>query len=502
MNYSRLSQHGARRTISVFAMGVAIVASLVAMGSNAYATDKFKVTKTADNASITAGQNASFTISATAIAVGINNTVENFTLQDNLPPGTWTLGGPDATSCGIASNVLTCNFGDVPEGQTRTITVTRATTSDDCGTTISNTATVNSDDIVFEVGDETLDNSSTAMITVGCTPPPPPPCPGGSFTFSSDANGNVSIIFDQFPAPNDNSYGLNAVGWPNGHKFTDLVGSDHAGFQLRDGNGVVRLSFNIDYISADSSAPSGYRSLGPFGGDGKVLVGSLTPADISFTSSLANNLNNINIPGLFNPATHTQLIGSVNALVNSPPTDALHQTYAISDPALAGWDFHDTYFVTITAAKLASLGFNSSWSVEPNLDALHNSPAKPCPPASGGQALSVTKVEVKDKQVKVTVLNSGSVDAIVTAVNLTWPSSNGNLVQVKLDGDVIYDNPDIAPTSANLTTAQLVADQNKRKINHNSSDVLAFIFQNNADTNATHYTGSLTASGVTLTILP
>jgi hypothetical protein len=168
----------------------------------------------------------------------------------------------------------------------------------------------------------------------------------------------LNIVFDQFPAPNDNSYGVNAVGWgSHGHTFSNLVGSDHAGFQLKDPGGVVRLSFNIDYISANASAPSGYASLGPFGGDGSILVGSLTPADIAFTTSLANNLNNVNIPGLFN-ASHVQQFGSVNVLVNSPPTDPAHQTYTNSDPALTGWDFHDTYFVTIAAAKLASLGFN------------------------------------------------------------------------------------------------------------------------------------------------
>jgi hypothetical protein len=213
------------------------------------------------------------------------------------------------------------------------------------------------------------------------------PCPAGTFDAGLDADGNLVITYDQFPAPNDNSYGVNAVGWPKGHKFGDLVGSDHAGFQLIDPNGVVQLSFNIDYISGTtvtSSTPSGYASLGPFGGDGKILVGTLTPADISFNTSLANNLNSL---GYF--AGGIQVVGTsvANLLVDSPPTldpsgttpAAYMLTSAAAGNFTNGWDFHDTYFVTINAGKLGSIGFNSSWTVEPNESALHNSPEKPCP---------------------------------------------------------------------------------------------------------------------------
>ena len=332
------------------------------------------------------------------------------------------------------------------------------------------------------------------------TPPPPPPCPAGSFTFSFNAAGDLLIRYDQFPAPNDNSYGVNAVGWPNGHKFSDLTGSDHAGFQLVDGSNVVRLSFNVDYISADATAPSGYASLGVNGGDGKMLVGTAT--GITATTSLANNLNNINIPGLFN-ASHVQQFGSVNVLVNSPPTDAAHQTYNNSDPTLAGWDFHDTYFVTVSAAKLASLGFNAAtWQVLPNASQLHNSPAKPCPPPTGGTcALAVTNTVVDHAQLKITIQNNGSTDVFLSDVQINWPSAiNGLLKQVKLDGDVVYDNPDIGGGSAHLTTADLVADPNKRKLQHNSSDVLTFIFASNADANLANYSGTFAFGNCIVTI--
>ncbi len=325
----------------------------------------------------------------------------------------------------------------------------------------------------------------------GALPCTYPPCPAGSFTFSFNPAGDLVIVYDQFPAPNDNSYGVNAVGWPKGHKFSDLRGSDHAGFQLLDGNGKTQLSFNVDYITEDASAPSGYASLGVTGGDGKMLVG--TPDGITATTSLANNLNNINIPGLFN-ASHVQQFGSVNVLVDSPPTDPAHQTYAISDPTLAGWDFHNTYYVTVSAAKLAALGFDpATWQVLPNADQLHNSPHKDCPVPAGSCSVSVMKTEFKDRDVKITLVNDGPSDVYLDELLLTWPDAvNGKLKAVKLGKDVIYDKPDIAGGSADLTSDLLTKDEKRRKIPHGKSKTLTLQFERKADTNPASY--ALTAS--------
>ena len=76
----------------------------------------------------------------------------------------------------------------------------------------------------------------------------------------------------------------------------------------------------------------------------------------------------------------------------------------------------------------------------------------------------MTKTVVKDKTVTITVSNTGTTDEAITGLDLSWPTTNGKLLQVKRDGAIIYDTPDIAPPSASLTLAQLVADPNKRKI--------------------------------------
>jgi hypothetical protein len=389
--------------------------------------------------------------------------------------------------------------------------------------TISGTATV-SGTFYYSV---TVTDKDGHTGTVNCSllvsPPPPPlictditaanyggalpcvylpPCPAGSFTYTYSSSGDLQIKYDQFPAPNDNSYGVNSVGWgTKGHKFSDLTGSDHAGFQLVDPGGVVRLSFNVDYISASASAPSGYASLGVTGGDGGMLVGTAT--GITATSSLAMNLNNINIPGLFN-AAHVQQFGSVNLLIDSPPTDPLQQTYVISDPTLVGWDFHDTYFVTISAAKLASIGFDpDTWTVSPNASQLHNSPAKACPTNTGAAAVTQGKTEVHDKEVRVDLTNTGSSDVYLSDLTITWPAAtNGKLMKVKLEGDVVYDKPDIAGGAAHITLAQLVKDQNKRKIPRNKTETVIFVFEKNADSNLTHYSATVQFGSLNLTILP
>ena len=100
------------------------------------------------------------------------------------------------------------------------------------------------------------------------------PVPGRAEQRRTRSAGDIGIAYDQFPAPNDNSYGTNAVGWGR-HTFGfNLTGSDKAGFQVIRPDGTIVLSFNIDTISAKAGTPSGYASLGPFGGDGDIVTNS------------------------------------------------------------------------------------------------------------------------------------------------------------------------------------------------------------------------------------
>ena len=96
----------------------------------------------------------------------------------------------------------------------------------------------------------------------------------GTLFISQDGSGNVSVIYAQARGVNDNSYGVNAVGWPGGHKFGDLVGSDQAVFEFKDKNGNVVLGFDLDYISAAAGDAVRLCQPGRQGGEGNMNVGS------------------------------------------------------------------------------------------------------------------------------------------------------------------------------------------------------------------------------------
>src|SRR6476659_3660575 len=117
------------------------------------------VLKTADQGTIDAGDTAAFTIVVTNEGPG---TAKGVTLTDTLPSGVvWS---EDSAACSITAGVLSCNFGDLADGATRTVHVTGATDAADCGV-LTNTAVVAASN---ESQADTQDNTSTATITVNC----------------------------------------------------------------------------------------------------------------------------------------------------------------------------------------------------------------------------------------------------------------------------------------------------------------------------------------------
>ena len=119
------------------------------------------VTKVADDATISAGQDAGYTITVTNDGPG---TATNVTLHDPLPSGVQWHESPDNPKCAIAAGVLDCAFGDLTEGATASVHIVGATDAADCGP-LTNTATIAADNEDAAFG---ADNSATATITVEC----------------------------------------------------------------------------------------------------------------------------------------------------------------------------------------------------------------------------------------------------------------------------------------------------------------------------------------------
>jgi uncharacterized repeat protein (TIGR01451 family)/fimbrial isopeptide formation D2 family protein len=118
------------------------------------------VLKTA-GAAVSAGSTVTFTIVVTAGGTGDSTQVM---LTDALATGhTWTVGGADGDACTITAGLLSCDFGTMTNGSTRTITLSTTATSADCPEGLANEA------LLSAAVDVNLDNNiSSATQTVNC----------------------------------------------------------------------------------------------------------------------------------------------------------------------------------------------------------------------------------------------------------------------------------------------------------------------------------------------
>jgi hypothetical protein len=66
----------------------------------------------------------------------------------------------------------------------------------------------------------------------------------------------------------------------------------------------------------------------------------------------------------------------------------------------------------------------------------------------------------------------------------------------------LYNSPTGLASPVSLGVPPLVADPNRRKINHGQSDTLILIFKNNASPTLANYTGTASFGSTNLTILP
>lgn len=199
-------------------------------------------------------------------------------------------------------------------------------------------------------------DTSIATITISPTCPTTTTCFVGTNNNTVTAKMITTIIGDKIKIWTqlsktfvDNTYGTNAIGW-NNHTFKMLYQSDQMQLALYDNANAKKLEFKMDYLSADASVSSGYKSLGVTGGDGVMMTGSASSV-VSVYTSMDKNFNEL---------------GYV-LTENSPATD----TNFTPNPTYPNWIFDVWYEVVVDAAAFGASGFKNA-----DITGIHASPSK------------------------------------------------------------------------------------------------------------------------------
>ena len=250
-----------------------------------------------------------------------------------------------------------------------------------CGSTIVNTVIVGdaadpkppSDHWVLKGETNLANNTDSWSVAVDCgtqvclqgTDPKTASQTGAVINTTVNANGTITIRVTLSRGFADTAYGPNstATGWPGtGRKYKQIWTSDELEMKLKDANGNVATDFQIDLLSPDSHALSGYSSSGIASGsgnrDGALLKGNASDI-VSWDTSIARNLNT----------------SGWRDFNNSPAVDANYHYINGSDhtPGFdpSKWDWDTWYEVTVKPSAFGSAGYGS---VE--VPSLHSSPSK------------------------------------------------------------------------------------------------------------------------------
>jgi hypothetical protein len=98
-------------------------------------------------------------------------------------------------------------------------------------------------------------------------------------------------------------------------------------------------------------------------------------------------------------------------------------------------------------------------------------------------------VTVSSKKLSRAISNHQTTVATISGVAVSWPSSNGKLLKIKLDGDVIWDKKSPAgATSLTIPASALTKDDKKKSIKTGQNRIFTLEFERTADTNLNNYT--------------
>ncbi len=191
----------------------------------------------------------------------------------------------------------------------------------------------------------------------------------------------------------DNTYGATAIGWGVSRTLDSLIASDHLQWALYDASGMRKLDFKVDYFSNSLDVPSGYKSMGVEGGDGKMLIGS-DSSILSSTTSINENFN-----------TYGYVLTQ-----NSPATDTNYS----SNPAYPKWIYDVWYEATVKLDAFGNAGFGFH-----DVVSAHASPDKDDIYATHEPDSIIPRVCPRDENIKIIICEGGSY--FVGGANQTTP---------------------------------------------------------------------------------
>ena len=318
---------------------------------------------------------------------------------DNLPAGfTWSLGGPDAASCSINTvpnpDVLSCNFGTLNAGQSRTVTLSAPTASDLCAV-IPNTAVVDATNEP-NTANYTDNNTDNGSISVHCPGTitivkDASPADGTDFSFTTSGAGLSNFALDddgnatlsdtkQFTVPAGAYSVAEVLGaeWDlvslecsasQGSSAQANVAGASAAITLADGGAVTCTFRNVkaghivvqkqtnpngsaQQFEFDSSwgpnfslADNGSADSGPLAANASYSVAELVPAGWSLVSAVCNDDD-----------------GSNPASIQLDPGEVVTCVFTNTQQARILTDK-----VTIPAGSQQSFTFDPSWGPDFNL---------------------------------------------------------------------------------------------------------------------------------------
>ena len=92
--------------------------------------------------------------------------------------------------------------------------------------------------------------------------------------------------------------------------------------------------------------------------------------------------------------------------------------------------------------------------------------------------LTIAEIIVKDRAVKFKITNNLGEHVTISAIAITWPSSNGGLKKIKRGGDTIYDQLSAPP--ALLVDSGWEGAEDRRRIDPGKTEEIKFEFERNA----------------------